>query len=221
MPSGLLQHLSGVELVRPGDEPRQLGRLLADPLPALPRRRLLNGLARAAAGVLVGVRAAHEHEGLGNLRRQDRDHGRGRQWQMQDVLVVHQRHLLVATANALPLAGVLIGPGGAVARSEEGGGGGVAGRGQAEEVVERGVGGVERVVHEAEQRVGDLGVDVVVVVLEEAHVRRGVRGGEPVVAEQRGGCRVEAERHGSWRAGEGGCFALAACVLACVSLLRE
>lgn len=87
MPSGLLQHLSGVELVRPGDEPRQLGRLLADPLPALPRRRLLNGLGRSAAGVLVGVRAVHEHEGLRNLRRQDR--GRGRQWQLQDVLVIH------------------------------------------------------------------------------------------------------------------------------------
>jgi len=42
----------------------------------------------------------------------------------------------------------------------------VVGR-EAEEVVERGIGGVERVVDEAEQRVGDLGVDV----LEEAHVR--------------------------------------------------
>ena len=61
---------------------------------------------------------------------------------VQDVLIVHQRlhqrwHMLVATANALPLAGVLIGPCGAVERGEEGGDS-IAGCGQAEEVIEHG-----------------------------------------------------------------------------------
>jgi hypothetical protein len=130
--SGLLQHLGGTELAHPGDEPLQLGRLLADPLPdpELPCRRVLHGLARAAGGgggLLVGVRAAHERKVLRNLGR-DRD--RGRLWRRQDELV-HQsprqrRHLLVATANALPLAAMPLGLGG----------GGVAGR-ETEEVVER------------------------------------------------------------------------------------
>jgi hypothetical protein len=224
--TGLLQHLGGVELVCSGDEPRQLGRLLADPLAALPRRRVLHGLARSAG--LVAVRASHEHDGLRNLRRdRDRDREQGRRgrgrlwqwqwhWQWQDELVDHRsrrqrRHLLVATANALPLAALPLGLGGAVDRGEEGRV--VAGR-EAEEVVERGVGGVQRVVHEAEQRVGDLGVKVV---MEEAHVRGG-----DAVSEQRGGCRVEAERHGRRGRGRGGCFALAACPLACVCVsLRE
>ena len=65
MASGLLQHLGGVELVRPRDEPRQFGHLLADLLTVLPRRRFLHGFARAAAAGLVGVCAAHEHERSG------------------------------------------------------------------------------------------------------------------------------------------------------------
>jgi len=100
-------------------------------------------LACVAVAGLVGVHVVHEHDRLQNLRRRDRDHGRGRgwQWQLQDILV-HQRlrqrrHLSVATANALPLAGVPIGPGGVVEWGEEGGGS-VAGRGQAEKVIERG-----------------------------------------------------------------------------------
>ena len=61
---------------------------------------------------------------------------------VQDVLVVHERlrqrrHMLVATANALPLAGVPIGSGGAVERGKEGGNS-IAGCGQAEEVIEHG-----------------------------------------------------------------------------------
>jgi hypothetical protein len=159
---GLRQHVGGAQPVPAGDQPRQLRRLLADPLPARLRRRGLPRVAAAGAGVLLVRSAAHERPGL---RRRDDLLGRRAGRRLRGHLLL----LLAAGGGAQLLVAVLLlvlgGAGGV-------GGGGVAG-GEVEQVVEAaGVGG--GVVDESEQRVGDLGVEAVVVVEEgRRHVRRG------------------------------------------------